>query len=76
MAKLCTFYYRPEVAPENDASEQAIRYIKVKHKESGQFRSSHGAFRFATLPSISDTVLKNNISVLWALSFIENKLTV
>lgn len=67
---LFTFLYRPEVPPDNNASERAIRNIKVKQKVSGQFRSPHGAFRFAVLRSITDTVLKNNLSVLSSLNFI------
>ena len=67
-----TFLYRPEVPPDNNASERAIRNIKVKQKISGQFRSPHGAFRFAVLRSITDTVLKNKIPVLNSLGFIAN----
>ena len=69
---LFTFLYRPEVPPDNNASERAIRNIKIKQKVSGQFRSPEGAFRFAVLRSITDTVLKNNLSVLNALNFIAN----
>ena len=69
---LFTFLYRPEVPPDNNASERAIRNIKVKQKVSGQFRSPQGAFRFAVLRSITDTVLKNNLSVLNSLDFIAN----
>ncbi len=53
-----TFLYSPEVPPDNNASERATRNIKVKQKVSGQFRSTHGAFRLAVLRSITDTVLK------------------
>ncbi len=67
-----TFIYEPEVPPDNNASERAIRNIKVKQKVSGQFRSPHGAFRFAVLRSITDTVLKNKIPVLNSLGFIAN----
>jgi len=67
-----TFLYRPEVPPDNNGSERAIRNIKVKQKVSGQFRSIHGAFRFAVLRSITDTVLKNKIPVLSTLDFIAN----
>ena len=65
-----TFLYRPEVPPDNNASERAIRNIKVKQKVSGQFRSTNGAFRFAVLRSITDTVLKNNMNVLNSLKII------
>jgi transposase len=65
-----TFLYRPEVPPDNNASERAIRNIKVKQKVSGQFRSTNGAFRFAVLRSITDTVLKNHMNVLNSLKII------
>lgn len=67
-----TFLYRPEVPPDNNASERAIRNIKVKQKVSGQFRSTNGAFRFAVLRSITDTVLKNKMNVLNSLKIIAN----
>jgi len=69
---LFTFLYRPEVPPDNNASERAIRNIKVKQKVSGQFRSPEGSARFAILRSVTDTVLKNNLNVLGALNFIAN----
>ena len=69
---ILVFLYRPEVPPDNNASERAIRNIKVKQKISGQFRSTDGAFRFAVLRSITDTVLKNEQDVLTSLSFIAN----
>ena len=69
---LLTFLYRPEVPPDNNASERAIRNIKVKQKVSGQFRSPEGSARFAILRSVTDTVLKNNLNVLGALNFIAN----
>jgi len=65
-----TFLYRPEVPPDNNASERAIRNIKVKQKISGLFRSTNGAFNFAVLRSVTDTVLKNNQNVLDSLKTI------
>jgi len=67
-----TFLYRPEVPPDNNASERAIRNIKVKQKISGQFKSPDGAFGFAVLRSITDTILKNNQNVLSSLNVIAN----
>lgn len=67
-----TFLYRPEVPPDNNASERAIRNVKVKQKVSGQFRSTNGAFRFAVLRSITDTVIKNDLNVLNSLKIIAN----
>ncbi|MCK5776779.1 MAG: IS66 family transposase [Bacteroidales bacterium] len=65
-----TFLYRIEVPPDNNASERAIRNIKIKQKVSGLFRSTNGAFRFAVLRSITDTVLKNDLKVLNSLKII------
>ncbi len=67
---LLVFLYREEVSPDNNASERAIRNIKVKQKVSGQFRSTHGAFRFAVLRSISDTANKNKMEILNSFNFI------
>jgi len=69
---LLVFLYREEVPPDNNASERAIRNIKVKQKVSGQFRSTNGAFRFAVLRSISDTVNKNKMDILNSFNFIAN----
>lgn len=67
---LFTFLYHPEVPPDNNASERAIRNIKVKQKISGQFKSELGAKCFAVIRSITDTCLKNNQNVLYALKLI------
>ncbi len=67
-----TFLHRAEVPPDNNASERAIRNVKVKQKVSGQFRSTNGAFRFAVLRSITDTVIKNDMKVLNSLRIIAN----
>jgi len=69
---LLTFLYRPEVPPDNNASERAIRNIKVKQKISGQFKSPTGAFGFAVLRSVTDTIIKNNQNVLGSLKVIAN----
>ena len=67
-----TFLYHPKVPPDNNASERAIRNIKVKQKVSGQFKSPNGAFIFAVLRSITDTILKNDQNVLNSLKVIAN----
>lgn len=67
-----TFLYHPKVPPDNNASERAIRNIKVKQKISGQFKSPTGAFNFAVLRSITDTSLKNGQNVLNTLKIIAN----
>lgn len=56
----------------DNASERAIRNVKVKQKVSGQFRSTNGAFRFAVLRSITDTVIKNDLNVFNSLKIIAN----
>lgn len=58
--------------PDNNASERAIRNIKVKQKVSGQFKSPNGAFAFAVLRSITDTSIKNGQGVVSALKIIAN----
>ena len=63
-----TFLYVPDVPPDNNASERAIRNIKVKHKVSGFFKSYEGAQSFAVIRSIIDTAIKNDINPLYALS--------
>lgn len=67
-----TFLYHPKVPPDNNASERAIRNIKVKQKISGQFKSPNGAFAFAVLRSITDTSIKNRQGVVSALKIIAN----
>lgn len=69
---LFTFLYFPEVPADNNASERAIRNIKVKQKVSGQFKSPKGAHSFAVLRSFTDTVIKNNQNVVRSLNFIAN----
>lgn len=54
------FYFldNPEVPPDNNGSERALRNFKVKQKVSGLFRSIGGAEIFATLRSVVDTAIK------------------
>jgi transposase len=49
----------PEIPPDNNASERAIRNFKVKQKVSGFFKSKNGADVYAVLRSIIDTSIKN-----------------
>jgi len=69
---LFTFLYNPNVPPDNNASERVIRNIKVKQKISDQFKSTNGAFGFAVLRFVTDTILKNNLPVLNSLKIIAN----
>lgn len=67
---ILTFLYYQNVPPDNNASERAIRNVKVKTKVSGQFRNSDGkgADRFARIRSIIDTAIKNGQDVFYALT--------
>jgi transposase len=64
-----TFLLFPNVPPDNNGSERAIRNVKVKTKVSGQFRNTEGkgADRFARIRSIIDTTVKNGQDVFAAL---------
>ena len=65
-----TFLYHPNVPPDNNGSERAIRNVKVKQKISGQFKILNAAENFAILRSIVDSAIKNNQNVVGALSVI------
>jgi transposase len=65
-----TFLYHPNVPPDNNGSERAIRNVKVKQKISGQFKIVSAAENFAILRSIIDTAIKNNQNVVEALSVV------
>jgi transposase len=64
-----TFLLYPNVPPDNNGSERAVRNVKVKTKVSGQFRNAEGkgADRFARIRSVIDTTLKNGQDVFAAL---------
>lgn len=67
---LFTFLYLPEVPPDNNGSERAVRNVKVKQKISGQFKNERTAQNFAKIRSVIDTTIKNGMNVLDALSLI------
>jgi transposase len=54
--------YNLDVPPDNNASERAIRNIKVKQKVSGQFKS--GQNFFCTIRSVIDTLRKRKLQLL------------
>lgn len=56
------FLKDPRVPSHNNASEEGIRILKVKHKRSGGFRSQSGAEDFMAIHSVADTAKKNNFS--------------
>ena len=57
--------YDLDVPPDNNASERAIRNVKVKQKISGQFKS--GQHTFCVLRSIIDTLRKRELDVFFFL---------
>lgn len=56
---LFTFLFFKEVPADNNASERAVRNLKVKQKISGQFKTEKAAQNFTKLRSVVDTVIKN-----------------
>lgn len=60
--------YNLDVPPDNNASERAIRNIKVKQKVSGQFKS--GQNYFCVIRSVIDTLRKRKIELLTTLQAI------
>ena len=67
---LFTFLFIEDVPPDNNASERAIRNVKVKQKISGQFKTEKAARNFAKIRSVIDTTIKNGMNVLEALALI------
>jgi transposase len=67
-----TFLFHPDVPFDNNASERAIRNIKVKQKISGEFRSNRGADIFAVIRSVVDTIIKKGGDPMPALAFALN----
>ncbi len=63
---LLVFLYDPEVPPDNNASERAIRNVKVKQKVSGQFKT--GQDSFCILRSVIDTLKKRDLDIFTYLS--------
>jgi len=65
----CILYFllQPNVPPDNNGSERAIRNIKVKQKVSGQYKSMAGANIFVVLRSVIDTAIKSGQNALNAL---------
>lgn len=64
------FLYHAEVHSDNNASERAIRNIKVKQKVSGQFNNQVTASQFAVLRSIIDTSIKNKTNIFENLTLV------
>ena len=67
----CILYFllQPNVPPDNNGSERAIRNVKVKQKISGQFKSTDSANVFAILRSVIDTTIKSGQNVFKRIIF-------
>jgi len=66
--QIFTFLEHPNIPPDNNGSERAIRNVKVKLKVSGQFKSFQGAKDYASLRSIIDTSRKRGFNEFHSLS--------
>ena len=65
-----TFLFIANVPFDNNASERAIRNVKVKQKISGQFKNQKAAQNFAQIRSVIDTTIKNGMNILEAMKII------
>jgi len=63
-ASLLVFLHHPQVPPDNNASERALRNSVIHRKVSGGFRSEAGAQAHAIVSSVADTARKRNQDVL------------
>jgi transposase len=63
-AALFVFLHHPQVPPDNNASERALRNSVIHRKVSGGFRSEVGAQAHAIVVSVADTARKRNQDVL------------
>lgn len=64
------FLDHPNLPPDNNGSERAIRNFKVKLKNSGFFKSFEGATTYAVIRSIIDTAIKNKQNPYRALQLV------
>lgn len=69
--RLFPFLYHEKVPPDNNASERAIRNIKVKSKVSGQFIAGQQAY--CVIRSIIDTCIKGGHNIIDNLTNIATK---
>jgi hypothetical protein len=53
--------YNLQIPPDNNASERAIRNIKIKQKVSGQFKA--GQHAFCVIRSVIDTIRKRGLNL-------------
>jgi transposase len=66
------FLFDPDVPYENNASERAVRNLKVKQKVSGMFKSETGADTYCQIHSITQTAKKNNQNSFSAILAVAN----
>lgn len=61
---ILTFLHHFHIPPDKNASERAIRNVKVKQKVSGQFKTENDAQIYAVIRSVTDTCIKNGQNIL------------
>ncbi|MGB4575633.1 MAG: transposase, partial [Paludibacter sp.] len=66
------FLFDPDVPYENNASERAVRNLKVKQKVSGMFKTTEGSQTYCQIHSISQTAKKNNQNPFLAILAVAN----
>lgn len=66
------FLLEPDVPYDNNASERAVRVLKVKQKVSGMFKTDTGADTFSQIQSIAQTAKKNNQNPFLAILAVAN----
>jgi len=64
------FLDNPDIPPDNNSSERAIRTFKVKQKVSNFFKSTEGSDSYAVIRSVIDTAIKNNQNPFIAIQLI------
>ena len=64
-AEVCRFANDFDVPFDNNQAERDIRFVKVKQKVSGGFRSEYGADNFAISSSVIGTAVKQKKSVFY-----------
>ena len=66
-AETLRFLRNPAVPPTNNMVEQDLRFLKVKQKISGSFRTEAGAMAFAVVRSLVETARKQGWDIIQVL---------